>query len=401
LINWNLFEVFQDFTPVAEGGRTINRLIADVSLPRRWQAIETYITGRFDTGKVKHNMVMGVDYGDQKNLSRGPFGRFYPSIDAFNPIYRNDLAEAYRFLAEPGSFFNGDTILKPLGGYVQDHVSLTSSVKALVGIRFDHYRQNRINRNAQTESKTSDFAASPRVGLVFQPASAVSLYFSYGRSFSPPFPTLRNQNDEPFDPERSAQYEAGVKTSNFNGRLSSTLSIYHLEKRNVLTTDPANPFFSIQTGKQRSKGVELDVAGTPVSNLNVLIVYAFTQAQVTEDNDISVGKFLPNAARHSGSVWTTYEISKGPIKGLGFGAGVQAVSKRIADLFSEVILPGYAKVDAGVFYRFRSDDRTSYRLSVNFKNALDRRYYEAAAGAAFITPGAPFTTLASFEIIRR
>jgi iron complex outermembrane receptor protein len=366
LINWNLFEVFQDFTPVAADGRTVNRLIADVSLPRRWQATETYVTGRFDTGSVQHNVVMGMDYSDQRAISRGPFGRFYPSIDVFNPVYQNDLAAANRFLAEPGSFFNGDTILKPLGAYVQDQITLTEKVKALAGVRFDHYRQNRINRNAQTESKTSDFAASPRVGLVYQPAEAVSLYFSYGRSFSPPFPTLRNQNDQPFDPERSAQYEAGVKASNFNGRLLTTLSVYHLEKRNVLTTDPANPLFSIQTGKQRSKGVELDVSGTPARNWNLLLVYAFTQAQVTEDNDIPVGIFLPNAARHSGSVWTIYEIAEGPVRGLGFGAGVQAVSKRVADLFSDVILPGYAKVDATAFYRFRSDDRTSFRVSVNF-----------------------------------
>ena len=98
---------------------------------------------------------------------------------------------------------------------------------------------------------------------MYQPSKEVSLYASYTRSFYP-ISGFDNVNpDVKFDPTRGTQYEVGVKTDFLDGRLSATLAAYQLTKTNVLTTvvtsDPINPVRSIQTGEQRSRGIELDM----------------------------------------------------------------------------------------------------------------------------------------------
>ena len=401
LTNWDFFEVFQ--SSVADDGRTVNRQIAEASFPRRWQFSDTHLTGEFKTGRFKHRPVTGFDLGYQKNFGRGPFGAFFPSIDAFQPTHPFTRQDAERYLADggPSIVLNSEVRNRSLGGYVQDQVEITSKLKTLLGVRVDRYSQTFIDGNGGTTSRQTDVAASPRVGLVYQVAPAVSVYASFSRSFNPVSPTLRSSSSQTFDPERGLLYEAGVKFNSFNNRLLSTFSVFEIVKRNVLTADPNNPQFSVQSGKQRSKGVELDLTGTPMTGWNVLVAYAFTQPQVTADNVFPVGNLLANAARHSGNVWTTYEFNRSRIRGLGFGAGLQATSRRFGDLSNSFVLPGFARVDTSVFYTHNRNDRMSYKLSFNLNNLFNRTYYDASVYGVYINPGAPRAALVSLTMTRR
>ena len=66
----------------------------------------------------------------------------------------------------------------------------------------------------------------------------------------------------------------------------------------------------------------------PIPALSLLANYAYTQAEVTDDNSILVGDGLPRVSRHSGRLAARYRILDGAAKGLGFGAGVTALSAR-------------------------------------------------------------------------
>ena len=402
LTNWDFFEVFH--SSGADDNGAVNRQIADASFPRRWQFSDTNLAGDFQTGRLRHRMVTGVDFGYQKNLGRGPFGADFPSINAFQPSHPYTRQDAERFLAFGGpalSILNTESRNRALGGYAQDQIEITSRLKTLLGVRVDRYSQTFIERNSGTISRQVDVAASPRVGLVYQLSPAVSLYASFSRSFNPVSPTLRSSASQTFDPERGVQYEAGIKLTSFNNRMLSTLAVYDIVKRNVLTADPSNPQFSVQTGKQRSKGIEVDITGTPATGWNVLFGYAFTRPQVTADNSFPVGNLLPNAARHSGNIWTTYEFNRSRIRGLGFGAGLQATSKRFGDILNSFVLPGYARVDTTVFYSHTRNDRMSYKLSFNINNLFNRTYYDASVYGIYINPGAPRTALVSLTMTRR
>lgn len=82
----------------------------------------------------------------------------------------------------------------------------------------------------------NNFAISPRVGLVYLPMPDLSLYATYSQSFVPQ--SGQTKDGEAFDPITSKQWEAGVKKSFFNDRLSTSLAFYTLSKTNLPTIDP-------------------------------------------------------------------------------------------------------------------------------------------------------------------
>ena len=235
------------------------------------------------------------------------------------------------------------------------------------------------------ETSQSDTAFSPRVGIVYQPIEPISIYASYARSFTPTIGTSASGED--FSPERGTQYEIGVK-ADINNRLSATLALFDLTRSNVTTEDPDNPFFEIQTGEQNSQGIELDVNGEILPGWNIIAGYAYTDAQVIEDNSIPEGNRLRNAPENAFNLWTTYEIQQGNLQGLGFGLGFNFVDERPGDLENTFELPSFFRTDAAIFY-----ERDRLRASVNFQNLFDVDYYASARSRVRVDPGAPFSVL--------
>lgn len=153
-----------------------------------------------------------------------------------------------------------------------------------------------------------------------------------------------------------------------------------------------------EAGPQRSKGVTLDVVRKVTDHWNVWLAYGFTQAQVAGGAYFPIGNVLPEAARHLGNIWTTYDFSKGVLRGFGVGGGLQASTFKEGDLPNSYLLPGYARLDASIWYRIhRSNEKTSWRVSLNIKNALDRHYWEESNGG-FARPGNPFAAYSSIRM---
>jgi outer membrane receptor for ferric coprogen and ferric-rhodotorulic acid len=55
-------------------------------------------------------------------------------------------------------------------------------LKFLLGGRVDIFEERKTDRLTNEETSQSDTAFSPRVGIVYQPISPISLYASYARS---------------------------------------------------------------------------------------------------------------------------------------------------------------------------------------------------------------------------
>ncbi len=271
---------------------------------------------------------------------------------------------------------------------MQDQITFSDQFILLLGGRIDSVEQSSLDVLTDTRTSQNDVAFSPQVGLVYMPDENISVYGSFSRSFEQE--TGRSLDDELFEPSRGTQYEIGVKADWLNDQLSTTLSLYNLTRSNVLTSDPRNFDFSIQTGEQRSRGVELNVVGEILPGWNVIAGYAYADAQVTEDNDIPEGNQISNVAENAANIWTTYTIQEGDFEGLGFGLGLFYVGSRPGDLENTFNLPAYLRTDAAVYY-----NRDSFRAQLNFKNLLDTRYFESANGRDRIFPGSPFEVLAT------
>jgi iron complex outermembrane recepter protein len=193
-------------------------------------------------------------------------------------------------------------------------------------------------------------------------------------------------------PETGEQYEVGIKQEFFNKRLSATLAFFDITKQNVLTTDPEDPDFSIQTGEQKSRGVELDIAGEILPGWKVIATYAYTDAYISEDNDPDlVDNRLQAVPYNSASLWTTYEFQQGNLQGLGFGLGLVYVGEREATLPNTIKIPSFVRTDASLFYR-----RNNWQAALNFKNLFDTEYYESQS--FYLVPGAPFTVLGTVSV---
>ncbi|MEH2409153.1 TonB-dependent receptor [Nostoc sp.] len=220
------------------------------------------------------------------------------------------------------------------------------------------------------------------------------MYASYSRSFLPSRPFSINADNTPFEPTKGESFEVGVKSEFFDGRLSATLAAYQITKQNIVVSDPANPGFSLQIGEQRSRGIELDVAGEILPGWKIIANYAYISPEITEDTRPEYkGNEPSNVARNSSSLWTTYEVQTGGWKGLGFGGGVTFVGDRQGDLENTFTLPSYVRTDAAIYYR-----RDNWRVGLNIKNLFDVYYFESADSIDSVYPAAPFTVLGTVSV---
>ncbi|WP_017653092.1 TonB-dependent siderophore receptor [Fortiea contorta] len=337
--------------------------------------LDNYIVGKFNTGSIKHQLVAGFNLSRDEFRNRLALFSLAP-LDLFNPIYNNSRFNT-RNLAE------NVTKSEVLGIYLQDQISLTDNFKVLLGGRFDIANQSFENlSNSSSNSFKQDEVFSPRIGIVYQPIKPISLYASYSKSFQQVIGSgLDNQL---FKPEKGTQYEVGIK-ADFTEKISSTLAFYELTRSNVLTTD-ASGLFSIQTGEQRSRGIELNITGEVLPGWNVIASYAYTDAKITRDNDFPIGNKLNNVPANALSLWTTYEIQNSNLRGLGFGLGLFYVDERQGDLENSFKIPSYIRTDAAIYYR-----RDNFKVALNIKNLFDITYFETANSDTRVFYGQPLT----------
>jgi iron complex outermembrane recepter protein len=351
---------------------------------REIYTLQTELVGKFKTGSIVHQPLVGVEL--RRNVwSYTSFDVADPILlDIFNPNYDVD------FPAVPDEkTFSYTTRRDTLGIYFQDQITVADNLKVLLGGRFDAFQRRDDFGTPEEESLT---AFSPRAGIVYQPIKPISLYASYSQSFQPDRFLSRSASNEPFKPTRGTQYEVGIK-ADISEKLSATLAAYEITKTNVVTSDPNDPDLSIQVGEQRSRGIELDIGGEILPGWNIIASYTYTDAITSKDNTIPVGNRIDNVPKHAASLWTSYELQSGDLKGLGFGLGLYYVGDRYADVENTSLLSSYFRTDSAIYYK-----RDNWRLALNFRNLFNETYYETSQARNIIYPGAPFTVIGSFSI---
>lgn len=364
-------------TSLDDDARTLNRglFVAEAAVDS--YILDTNLTGNFNTGNIKHQLLFGFDL--TREIFQGSSQRIAVSpLDLFNPVYGSQNIGAVL-----DEFPNEPFTQEGLGIYLQDQISLADNFKLVIGGRLDIVNQKQEDAERNVTSFQEDTAFSPRIGIVYQPSQLVSLYANYSRSFEQV--TGTTFDTALFRPERGTQYEVGAKFD-WTNQLSSTLSLYQISRLNVLTSDPINPDFSIQTGEQRSRGFEVDIVGEILPGWKIIGGYAYTDAQITQDNDLPVGNRINNVPKNALSLWNTYEIQQGDLQGLGFGLGLFYIGEREGDLSNTFSLPSYLRTDAALFYR-----RDNFRAALNVQNLFDTEYFEVAESSLRLFYGAPRT----------
>ncbi len=373
---------------------TVFRLPASQDSQTRNYTLQTNLVGEFATGNIQHKLLAGFDYIHRTSRTFSKVGATPSFLDVFNPVYEGSKPDESTLPDFGGDDVNSNN----WGFFLQDQVSLSKKLKLLAGLRYDTLSQKTVNLpGASIEAGTTtlnETALTPRLGLLYQLTDNLSVYGSYSRSFSAN--TGSTVSGRPLDPQKAKGYEFGLKTELFDRKLLATIAYFDITKQNVAGTDPDFPLFSITTGEQQSRGIELDIAGELAPGWKVIGSYAYTNAKITVDSDpTNVGNKLFGTPDNAASLWTTYEIQQGSLKGLGLGLGLNYVGDRQGDNANTYRLGSYLTTDAALFYK-----RDRWRLGLNFKNIGNVKYVESSFGnaAAGINFGTPFTVIGSLSV---
>ncbi len=365
-----------DLQGLEADGRTLRRRVTT-----RTEAPED-LTMRLDaladvfTAGIEHRIMLGVERSHGDFLFRSARANI-GSIDLYEPVYGATPIPVTRANARY------DYEVRNWGFYIQDQISLSDKWKALAGLRYDRAKSFTDDLFAAEQTRTDDDALTWRAGLVYQPTTAVSLYGSYTRSFRPQQGQLVDRS--PLDPETGEQFEGGVKLDVVPDRLSLTGAAFQITKQNVATDDPTDSDFSILTGEQRVRGVELDLTGDILPGWSVIANASYLHTRITRDTVFTVGNRLTGVPELSGRLWTSYSVRGGTLKGLSLAGGIRVVGKRQVDLANSFTIEGYESFDASV--RYAIDEH--WEVSVNAENLADRFYIEGVQSESNLYPGTP------------
>ncbi|ATS62276.1 MULTISPECIES: TonB-dependent siderophore receptor [Xanthomonas] len=351
-------------------------------------AARAEVLGGFQAGRVTHNVLFGIDanrFDDSRFQQRARSAATPYSIDVLAPRYG---------VAQPGrlsTITDTDERQQVWGVYAQDQIDLGARWKALLGLRYDHYQQDLDNHLRGTTQRASDGVVSPRAGMTFHVDDALSLYASAAAGFRPNSGV--GANGQSFAPEKSRSLETGLKYVQPGDGLEATVAAFRIDKKNVLSLDPADTSFSLPVGQMRSQGLELDLLGRLTARLAASVGLAYTDSQVTRSSaaaastGLAKGRRFPNVPRLSGNAFLNYEKPLTGKRRAALGVGVSHTGERLGSVDSntDFVLPGYTVWRAVGHY----DLSERLRLYAKVENLTDRRYAAFSYSEQWVYPGAP------------
>ncbi|WP_227674221.1 MULTISPECIES: TonB-dependent siderophore receptor [unclassified Klebsiella] len=357
----------------AKTGDLTRRVDATQGSTQRMHATRADLQGNVVIGGFYNELLTGIAY-ENYDLLRTDMIRcknVKKSLNIYNPVYGTLDKCTTVSAADSDQRIQQETYAT----YLQDALYLTDKWIAVAGVRYQYYTQYAgKGRPFQANTDSQDEKLTPKFGLVYKLSPQVSLFGNVAQSFMPQSSIASYIGDLP--PEEATSYEVGAKFDLFDG-VTSNVTFFDIHKRNVLYTETiGDETYAKTAGKVRSRGIEVDVAGSLTDNLNIIGSYGYTDAKVLEDPDYA-GKPLPNVPRHTGSLFLTYDIHNVyDSNTLTVGGGGHALSRRSGTNGADYYLPGYAVAD--VFAAYKMKLQYPVTLQVNVKNLFNKTYYTSS-----------------------
>ncbi|MDA9540882.1 TonB-dependent receptor [Bradyrhizobium sp. CCBAU 21362] len=338
----------------------------------------SYISGGFWLGNMRNDVVFGGD-GQYRTIYRDVLIRqATPAFNVYNPVYG---------LIGPGTTAsNSDSAQTDKLGqwslFFQDTLHLTERFALVGGVRYMDYDQIAgRGKPFVTNTNVSQDKVLPLGGAIFKLTDQVSLYASYTESLKPnsTIAPIGVTIDSNVAPEEGVSYETGVKFD-LNKRISGTLALYDLDKKNVQTTktNSAGVVELHTVGRAHSRGIELDVTGRLTDSWALIGSYGYTDARVTASEDPTLyGKKLQNVALNTASLYLVYDFGTALPGQLRLGGGARYVGDRPGDSTNAFFLPSYVVADIFATYETKYE-QFPVVYQFNVKNLFDTVYYPSA-----------------------
>jgi catecholate siderophore receptor len=361
---------------------------------------QTELEWHADTGAWRHTLLGGAEFEHQVTDNFRNTGYFAPNkcpssgsttitstcVALADPRYTGAIA-----WAQSATDADNHSVARNSAVFLQDQVEFSQHWQAIVGLRHDRFGLIFHNNRSGADLSLDDGLLSPRVGLVYKPVPEASIYASYSVAYQPrsgeQLSSLTATNAA-LEPEEFENREIGAKWQ-FTPELTLTAAAYRLGRSNVAVVDPDDPtkLVVLPGDSQRVRGVELGLSGDLGDSWHLMGGYAWQKGEITRDIQTSLtsllreGTELAQVPRHSFSLWNRVDLGQR----WGVGLGLVARSRVFTSTSNAVVLPGYVRTDAAVFYSLTG----TIAVQLNVENLFDIGYYGTANSDNNISPGSP------------
>lgn len=388
--------------------RTLGRSFND----DRSTAIQADLMGKdFNFNDFKWSWQVGYDYSYDRSTSRSAAGigsykeagvtKYYiPQANVFGDIQNNiNLSPELLKNLELRDYTGAPTYNYYYGFMTQQHLSYKDFIKVIGSLRYSYSISNHDN------------AVDPMIGLMISPIKNINFFGSFTTSTSLRSAMNLLENGGRVGSSKTNQFETGVKTSWFNDRLRANATYFNMNNKNLSytvynadgsnTTDPTTGenLYGL-AGNLKRQGVELDISGRPLSNVQVLLGYAYLDARYEDSPAYMEGSAPMNAPKHTANAWVQYKFqnTNSFVDGLSLSVGAYYVGKRPVNEYTKKTIihnttpgvkpfdmPEYTTLNAQVGYSLK---RFDFRLF--FNNITDEIGYNSYYRGGYINQIDPF-----------
>jgi len=354
----------------------------------------------FETGAIKHNVVLGIDAILQENTA----DRNISLLDLtgyFNPKSETGGRDDLLWLNTIHTEINRWN----LAPYLVYHTDIGQDLKILAGGRLDiiNKKGNRLNdafdyiqkilRSEPGSISIRYTNFNPMIALSYRDSETLRFYINYGEAFSADATSLN-------EPEISRQWELGYKFISGDDRFQHTFAVFQILKENMTIPliGPLQGDIREPIGSQRSRGIEADFYARILSRLYAQLNYSYTEAEFINYRELSVteelttelldfsGNVPPFVPGHLMNIWFFNYFTNG----LGIGFGTTYTGGQYIHADNNFLLPGYFLFNAALIFRF---ERGGWKINVN--NITDQQYYVRGLGPYTLIPAPPITIFIS------
>jgi iron complex outermembrane recepter protein len=325
-----------------------------------------------------NTFVLGFDYS-HLNFVRT---RGFPNNDLVDPF--EPSPGLFGPLLQPGELVarKSPTHWNDFALFFEDVINLTAPLKLVTGGRYDRLALERQNFNTAGIELANGFketysSTNWRVGLVYNLGDFVTPYVSWTTGKDPPGTNdlfLVNAPEGQFALSDSNQVEAGVKARSESGLVDMTLSLYSIQKKNMLIQTTQE---TLTNGSETSKGAEFSTNFKISKNWTVSANTAYTNTTYSAFTDPASGNnYFGNQPvdipRWTGNLWTSVrDIAKLPLE---LGGGIRYIGNRYGDAANTLLLKEYALINVYASYEVKPGVLVSARIN----NLLDKAYAQWA-----------------------
>ena len=345
------------------------------------------------TGTLSHTFQIGVDYRKSDFDNQG-YGTTYPTANPYVDII--DLTQPISNVLPDGVsvYRNTDrdsgSRTKSYGFTLQDKVTLNNWADIFVGLRYTSIERTKGNFIGRTLAGAKrDHAFNPLVGFNVKPIENIILFGSYANSSDPRSSFYTDINGNELGTERWDQFETGVKSTWLDNALRFNVTFFSTFSKNLnlQAIDNAGTFlgYYLKGGEDTRSGVELELIGRVLPNLEVIAGYSYLDAKYKDHNSYYYNSRPINTPKHTANIWANYAFTNN-LEGLSIGAGAYYLGDRPHNVWSRNythvgVEPGvkpfdlkaYTTVNIQASYRFN----TKLSLDVFGNNIFNEVGYNA------------------------